>query len=82
MGSSVIFRCLPVVCFTVLFAIFCGAPALQAQGGEPLYFAIRGAKVVPVSGPPLENATVVYCLPGPRRFFYRCGDSRGSCCEW
>jgi imidazolonepropionase-like amidohydrolase len=48
-----------VVCFTVLFAIFCGAPALQAQGGEPLYFAIRGAKVVPVSGPPLENATVV-----------------------
>jgi hypothetical protein len=31
----------------------------MAQGGEPLYFAIRGAKVVPVSGPPLENATVV-----------------------
>jgi len=32
---------------------------MRAQGGEPQYFAIRGAKVVPVSGPPVENATVV-----------------------
>jgi imidazolonepropionase-like amidohydrolase len=32
---------------------------MRAQGGEPQYFAIRGAKIVPVSGPPLENATVV-----------------------
>jgi imidazolonepropionase-like amidohydrolase len=30
-----------------------------AQGGEPSSFAIRGAKVVPVSGPPIEGATVV-----------------------
>jgi imidazolonepropionase-like amidohydrolase len=29
------------------------------QGGEPRTFAIRGAKVVPVSSTPLENATVV-----------------------
>jgi imidazolonepropionase-like amidohydrolase len=35
------------------------SPAALAQGGEPQYFAIRGAKVVPVSGPPLEDATVV-----------------------
>jgi imidazolonepropionase-like amidohydrolase len=35
------------------------APAAHAQGGEPLTFAIRGAKVVPVSSAPLENATVV-----------------------
>ena len=35
------------------------APAASAQGGEPTYFAIRGAKVVPVSGPPLENATIL-----------------------
>jgi hypothetical protein len=35
------------------------APALLGQGGEPQYFAIRGAKVVPVSGAPLESATVV-----------------------
>lgn len=37
----------------------CNPPALQAQGGEPPYFAIRGARVVPVSGPPLDGATVV-----------------------
>lgn len=36
-----------------------GAPATRAQGGEPTAFAIRGAKVVPVSSAPLENATVV-----------------------
>ena len=35
------------------------APQAHAQGGEPLTFAIRGAKVVPVSSTPLENATVV-----------------------
>jgi len=43
----------------VLLALFCAVPPLQAQGGEPQYFAIRGAKVVPVSGPPLESATIV-----------------------
>jgi imidazolonepropionase-like amidohydrolase len=35
------------------------APAVFAQGGEPTIFAIRGAKVVPVSGPMVEGATVV-----------------------
>ena len=34
-------------------------PATWGQGGEPRTFAIRGAKVVPVSSAPLENATVV-----------------------
>jgi imidazolonepropionase-like amidohydrolase len=34
-------------------------PRLAAQGGEPQYFAIRGAAVVPVSGPRIENATVI-----------------------
>ncbi len=33
--------------------------AAWGQGGEPRTFAIRGAKVVPVSSAPLENATVV-----------------------
>jgi hypothetical protein len=33
--------------------------AATAQGGEPQYFAIRGARVVPVSGPPIEDATIV-----------------------
>ena len=31
----------------------------NAQGGEPRSFAIRGAKVVPVSGPVMEDTTVV-----------------------
>jgi imidazolonepropionase-like amidohydrolase len=30
-----------------------------AQGGEPQYFAIRGVNVVPVSGPRVENTTVI-----------------------
>jgi imidazolonepropionase-like amidohydrolase len=36
-----------------------GAARGAAQGGEPQYFALRGATVVPVSGPRLENATVI-----------------------
>src|SRR5437868_6459770 len=35
------------------------APALRAQGGEPRYFAIRNATIVPVSGPRIESGTVV-----------------------
>src|ERR1700739_2832667 len=35
-------------------------PALTlGQGGEPKYFAIRGARVVPVSGPAMDDATIV-----------------------
>ena len=34
-------------------------PAVWGQGGEPRTFAIRGAKVMPVSSAPIENATVV-----------------------
>src|SRR5882762_46329 len=59
MRLNLILRCMSAVCVTALFALFCAAPALQAQGGEPQYFAIRGAKVVPVSGAPVENATIV-----------------------
>jgi hypothetical protein len=51
--------CAFALCLSVLLVLFCGPPAVHAQGGEPQYFAIRGAKVVPVSGPPLENASVV-----------------------
>src|SRR5271165_5550805 len=47
----------------IVLAIICvslpGARELQGQGGEPRSFAISGAKVVPVSGPVLEAATVV-----------------------
>src|SRR3984893_13809975 len=41
------------------WAALLGASRAAAQGGEPQYFAIRGATVVPVSGPRLENATVI-----------------------
>jgi hypothetical protein len=35
------------------------APRSEAQGGEPQSFAIRGATIVPVSGPRIENGTVI-----------------------
>lgn len=59
MRSSLIHRCAPAVCLSAVLLLSYAAPTLFGQGGEPLYFAIRGAKVVPVSGPPMENATVV-----------------------
>src|SRR5467141_2521108 len=36
-----------------------GASRAAAQGGELQYFAMRGATVVPVSGPRMENATII-----------------------
>src|SRR5467141_3876457 len=59
MRSSLIRRCASAVCLSALLLLFCAPSSPFAQGGEPRYFAIRGAKVVPVSGPPIENATVV-----------------------
>jgi hypothetical protein len=58
MRSVLARRCLLALAFAVTL-LLAAAPQMRAQGGEPQYFAIRGAKVVPVSGPPLENATVV-----------------------
>src|SRR5271168_5020262 len=60
MRSVLARRCVFALAFAVtLFALLAAAPQMRAQGGEPQYFAIRGAKLVPVSGPPVENATVV-----------------------
>jgi len=59
MRSSLIRRFASAVCLGALLLLTYAAPTLFGQGGEPPYFAIRGAKVVPVSGPPIENATVV-----------------------
>jgi len=42
-----------------LRARLCAEGALPRAGGEPQYFAIRGATVVPVSGPRMENATII-----------------------
>ncbi len=51
------FSALAVAAFSVL--CLTAASSAFAQGGEPQYFAIRGVKVVPVSGPPIEDATIV-----------------------
>ncbi|MGH9757550.1 MAG: amidohydrolase family protein [Candidatus Acidiferrales bacterium] len=42
-----------------LASIFVWAHAARGEGGEPRYFAIRGARIVPVDGPVIENGTVV-----------------------
>jgi len=47
------------VFFAALTLALCAAPESRSQGGEPPYFAIRGAKIVPVSGPTLENSTII-----------------------
>jgi imidazolonepropionase-like amidohydrolase len=59
MCFSLIRSCASAACIAAVGLLLCAAPPLLAQGGEPQAFAIRGAKVVPVSGPPIENATVV-----------------------
>lgn len=60
MRSVVARRCLFALAFaSTLLTSLALAPQMFAQGGEPEYFAIRGARIVPVSGPPMENATLV-----------------------
>ncbi len=51
---------LPMVWLVLTAIAFLSAPfPAVGQGGEPQYFAIRGATVVPVSGARMENATVI-----------------------
>src|SRR6266699_6609378 len=40
-------------------SLLVAAPSCFAQGGEPQYFAIRSVRVVPVSGPPMDDATII-----------------------
>src|SRR5438093_10321867 len=40
-------------------SLLVATPSCLAQGGEPQYFAIRSARVVPVSGPPMDDATII-----------------------
>jgi imidazolonepropionase-like amidohydrolase len=47
--------CFALAAFVLLFATH----KIQAQGGEPRCFAIQNARIVPVSGPPIESGTVV-----------------------
>ena len=50
-------------CFVSVVIILLGISAwiagAQAEGGEPRYFAITSARIVPVSGPAIEGGTVV-----------------------
>ena len=48
-----------LMCVAAGIFLFVDTSPVFAQGGEPQYFAIRGARVVPVSGPPVDDATVV-----------------------
>jgi imidazolonepropionase-like amidohydrolase len=54
-------RSLPigVAAVATLFASAVTPNRTAAQGGEPQSFAIRGATIVPVSGPRIENGTVI-----------------------
>src|ERR1700686_4928116 len=58
MPTRVFDQCCTVV-FAALIAALCMAPESRGQGGEPPYFAIRGAKIVPVSGRTVENSTII-----------------------
>ena len=54
----------PAQCaFSAAFALaalaFLIAPQSRGEGGEPRYFAITHARIVPVSGPAIENGTVI-----------------------
>jgi len=51
-------RACPVVLLGACLGLL-GVQTARGQGGEPRTFAIRGAKVVPVSSTPIENAAVV-----------------------
>lgn len=50
-------KTLPIVRKTLLPVLCMAAAALGAEG--PQIYAIRGARIIPVSGPPIESGTVV-----------------------
>jgi len=58
MRTRVFAECCTVV-FAALVVTLCLAPDVRGQGGEPPYFAIRGAKIVSVSGRTAENSTII-----------------------
>jgi imidazolonepropionase-like amidohydrolase len=58
MRTCVFGPCCTVV-FAALIVALCMAPEGRGQGGEPPYFAIRGAKIVTVSGRTAENSTII-----------------------
>jgi Amidohydrolase family len=53
-------RLIPLALVAMCAALLIGwACTARGEGGEPRYFAIKNARIVPVSGPVIENGTVV-----------------------
>ncbi len=52
-------RCFAILIMLIAAILISHAPRLRAEGGEPRYFAITNARIVPVAGPAIENGTVV-----------------------
>ena len=53
-------RAIPVLALGVCVAILIGwAYTARGEGGEPRYFAVKNARIVPVPGTVIENGTVV-----------------------
>jgi Amidohydrolase family len=55
--SAAQFCALLVAIVAVAFTVWSGRP--RGEGGEPRYFAITNAQIVPVSGPPINGGIVV-----------------------
>jgi hypothetical protein len=52
-------RIVLAVAMVCAIGVLSGVRAARGEGGEPRYFAITNARIVPVSGPVVENGTVV-----------------------
>jgi len=53
-------RPIPLLLLAVSAAVLIGwTYTARGEGGEPRYFAVKNARIVPVSGPVIENGTVV-----------------------
>ena len=60
MQSRGVRRILPALAVAVCAIIFCAVYSTQrARAEEPPYFAIKGARIVPVSGPVIASGTIV-----------------------
>jgi len=60
MAYRCVLRNVVLACGAICFLVLLAAPRpAAAQGGEPRYFAIRNARIVPVSGPVIEGGTIV-----------------------
>ncbi len=51
--------CALIAILSLVLLVLPRTSLLRAEGGEPRYFAITNVRIVPVSGPTLDNGTVV-----------------------